>query len=186
MPLLKYFAAIGSVLLALLFVADATMPKLAHPVYVSKFDRDRATSPLLSDVKILTAEAAPEAAPEPPVPHIAALPAETVAAAPAPEPAPAKVATAPIKKKKVRVASRRQPKPEVADNSWDNGSWDNRQSSNRNSWNNNSWNNNSWNNQDSWDGQSSRKSHRARRDTQGWNAYAYAPHSRGQQDSWYR
>jgi len=175
MPLLKYFTIIGAALVALLFVADATISKPDHPVYVSKFDSDRATSPLLSDVKILSAEAAPQAAPEPPAPHIAAVPAETVAAAPAPEPAPAPTTTASIKKKKVHVASRRQPKPEVADNSWDN----------RQSWNQNSWNNNSWNNQDSWDGQRSRKSQRARRDSQGWDAYAYAPRSRSQ-DSWYR
>jgi hypothetical protein len=175
MPLLKYFMIIGSALVALLFVADATISKPDHPVYVSKFDQDRATSPLLSDVKILSAEATPEAAPEPPAPHIAAAPAETVAAAPTPEPTPAPVTTASIKKKKVHVASRRSPKSETADNSWGGNSWDNDKS----------WNRNSWNNQDSWSGQSSRKSQRARRDNQGWDAYAYAPRSRGQQD-WFR
>ena len=101
MPVLKYFAVVGSVLLGLLLVAGAVMPKPEHPVFASKFDQ---TPPAWhagrSGVQILRAVEAP--AP----PHIAEIPAVAVED-PAITPAPVEIAKVATKKKKALSAHRR-------------------------------------------------------------------------------
>ena len=109
MPILSYFAVAGSVLVALLFVADATLEK-SGPL---PFNNESVglPKPWQPDTKgsILAATSAPEPdmtsaavrAATPPAPQIAAMPA--VAAAAKAEPAP---------RKQKRVAAHKQPRPD--------------------------------------------------------------------------
>jgi hypothetical protein len=190
MPLLKYFAVVGFVLLGLLVVANALMSSPKKPVFASKFDSS-------TPEWLVTTDRLARPAPEPP--HIATVPLEPVATAAAPQAAPAaSVEKAEIKKpKKTRVA-RRQPKTESADNGWGNDSWNN--SWNGDTWNHGSWNHDSWNHDsrsyDSWNDNSTR--HRARgsraaarnggahqrssSSQDSWDAFAYAPRYRS--DRW--
>jgi hypothetical protein len=98
MPILSYFAVIGSVLVALLFVADATLTKRDSPV-VPTSSMVGLPKPWHPDPQIKSLAAAPA-----PAPDMSA--AAVVAAAPKPEPT-AKVAEHPAPKKK-RVAKRPQ------------------------------------------------------------------------------
>ncbi len=118
MPILSYFAVVGSVLVALLFVADATLEK-SGPL---PFNNESVglPKPWQPDTKssILTATSAPEpdmasaaVAPQPPTPQSAAMPA-AVAAAKA-EAVPERTAKAePAPRKPKRVAARKQPRPD--------------------------------------------------------------------------
>ena len=101
MPILSYFTVVGSVLVALLFVADATLTKSGAPV-VPTSSMVGLPKPWHPDPQIKSLAATPA-----PAPDMSA--AAVVAAAPKPEPAPATtVAERPAPKKK-RVV-RRQPK----------------------------------------------------------------------------
>ena len=119
MPILSYFAVVGSVLVALLFVADATLEK-SGPL---PFNNESVglPKPWQPDTKgsILTATSAPEPdmasaavrAANPPAPQSAAMPA-AVAAAKA-EAVPERTAKAePAPRKPKRVAARKQPRPD--------------------------------------------------------------------------
>jgi hypothetical protein len=99
MPILSYFAVVGSVLAALLFVADATLTKSDAPV-VPTSSMVGLPKPWHPDPQIKSLAATP--APEPDMSAAA-----VVAAAPKPEPA-ATVAEQPAPKKK-RVV-KRQPR----------------------------------------------------------------------------
>jgi len=99
MPILSYFAVVGSVLVALLFVADAALTKSDAPV-VPTSSMVGLPKPWHPDPQIKSLATAPA-----PAPDMSA--AAVVAAAPKPEPA-AKVAEHPAPKKK-RVV-RRQPR----------------------------------------------------------------------------
>jgi hypothetical protein len=100
MPILSYFAVIGSVLVALLFVADATLTKRDSPV-VPTSSMVGLPKPWQPDPQIKSLAAAPA-----PAPDMSA--AAVVAAAPKLEPAPT-VAAHPAPKKK-RIAKRPQPR----------------------------------------------------------------------------
>jgi hypothetical protein len=92
MPVFKYFALVGSLLMAFLFVADATMEKAASPVPVSSFYG--LPKPWKPDpTKTLAVAPAPE-------PDMSS--AAVAAAAPKAEPAHVAQAEAPKKKKAVR------------------------------------------------------------------------------------
>ena len=119
MPILSYFAVVGSVLVALLFVADATLEK-SGPL---PFNNESVglPKPWQPDTKgsILAATSAPEPdmtsaavrAATPPAPQSAAMPA-AVAAAKA-EAVPERTAKAePAPRKPKRVAARKQPRPD--------------------------------------------------------------------------
>jgi hypothetical protein len=115
MPILSYFAVVGSVLVALLFVADATLEK-SGPL---PFNNESVglPKPWQPDTKgsILTATSAPEPdmalAGVPPTPQRAAMP-DAVAAAKA-EAVPERTAKAePAPRKPKRVAARKQPRPD--------------------------------------------------------------------------
>ena len=119
MPILSYFAVVGSVLVALLFVADATLEK-SGPL---PFNNESVglPKPWQPDTKgsILTATSAPEPdmtsaavrAATPPAPQAAAVPAAAAAAkAEAVAERTAKAEPAPRKPK--RVAARKQPRPD--------------------------------------------------------------------------
>jgi hypothetical protein len=100
MPILSYFAVVGSVLMAMLFVADATLTKSDSPV-VPTSSMVGLPKPWQPDPQIKSLAAAPA-----PAPDMSA--AAVVAAAPKPEPAPT-VAERPAPKKK-HVAKRQQPR----------------------------------------------------------------------------
>ena len=119
MPILSYFGVAGSVLVALLFVADATLEK-SGPL---PFNNESVglPKPWQPDTKgsILAATSAPEPdmtsaavrAATPPVPQIAAMPAVAAAAKAEAVPVPtAKAEPAPRKQK--RVAAHKQPRPD--------------------------------------------------------------------------
>ena len=119
MPILSYFAVVGSVLVALLFVADATLEK-SGPL---PFNNEAVglPKPWQPDTKgsILTATSAPEpdmasaavGAANPPTPQSAAMPA-AVATAKA-EAVPERTAKAePAPRKPKRVATRKLPRPD--------------------------------------------------------------------------
>lgn len=99
MPIFKYFALVGSVLMAFLFVADATMEKGASPVPVSSFQG--LPKPWKPDpTKTLAAVSAPE-------PDMSS--AAVLAAAPKTEPAPAPAAQAVQAEAPKKKIVRRQP-----------------------------------------------------------------------------
>jgi hypothetical protein len=119
MPILSYFAVVGSVLVALLFVADATLEK-SGPL---PFNNEAVglPKPWQPDTKgsILTATSAPEPdmtsaavrAANPPATQSAAIPA--AAAAAKAEAVPERTAKAePTPRKPKRVAARKQPRPD--------------------------------------------------------------------------
>ena len=119
MPILSYFAVAGSVLVALLFVADATLEK-SGPL---PFNNESVglPKPWQPDTKgsILTATSAPEPdmtsaavrAANPPATQSAAIPAAAAAAKAEAVPVPtAKAEPAPRKQK--RVAAHKQPRPD--------------------------------------------------------------------------
>jgi hypothetical protein len=118
MPILSYFAVVGSVLVALLFVADATLEKSGPPPFNNEsvgLPKPWQPEPKSS---ILTATPAPE-----PDMTSAAVRAATPAAAKVAEvPAAAAAAQAeavPAPKKSKRTA-RKQPRP---DGDWRNYAW---------------------------------------------------------------
>lgn len=93
MPIFKYFAVVGSVMVALLFVADATLAKRDTPI-VTTSSLHGLPKPWKPDpARTLAAVSAPE-----PDMNSAAV----LAAAPKTEPAPVVQAEAPKKKKVVR------------------------------------------------------------------------------------
>jgi hypothetical protein len=177
MPLFKYFAIVGAILLAVLLTANAFMAEPNRPVFASKFD-EKTPAWLGPSNNLVTSDSL--ARPAPPAPHIAQVPVETTGvattgSAPAKIEQTAKVEKAEVHKKKTRVA-RKHPKPESSDDGWDNNAWSN-YSSRDNSWNSNSWSNNSWDNNRSRSERSSRKAR---------GAYAYEPRNRNQENSWFR
>jgi hypothetical protein len=119
MPILSYFAVVGSVLVALLFVADATLEK-SGPL---PFNNESVglPKPWQPDTKgsILTATSAPEpdmasaavGAANPPTPQSAAMPA-AVATANAEAVPERTVKAEPAPRKPKRVAARKQPRPD--------------------------------------------------------------------------
>jgi hypothetical protein len=122
MPILAYFAVVGSALVALLFVADATLDKHGPMPFNSEFSglpkkwQPEAPSSILTATPApapdMTSEAVRAAAP----PQAAALPAAAAAArAEAVAVAPAKV-EAPKKPKRI---VRKQPRP----HDWQNHAW---------------------------------------------------------------
>jgi hypothetical protein len=127
MPILSYFAVVGSVLVALLFVADATLEKSGPlPFNNESVGLPKPWQPDTTG-SILTAMPAPEPdmtsaavrAAAPPAPQIAAVPA-TAAAAKA-EAVPQRTAKAETAhKKSKRVVARKQPRP---DGDWRNYAW---------------------------------------------------------------
>jgi hypothetical protein len=192
MPLFKYFAIVGAVLLAVLLTANAFMAEPNRPVFASKFD-EKTPAWLGPSNNLVTSDSL--ARPAPPAPHLAQVPVETTSVATTGS-APAKIEQAAkveqatkaekaeVHKKKTRVA-RKHPKPDSSDDGWDNNAWSN-YSSRDNSWNGNSWSNNSWGNS-SWDSNRSRgerSSERSSRKARG--AYAYEPRDRNQENSWFR
>ena len=119
MPILSYFGVAGSVLVALLFVADATLEK-SGPL---PFNNESVglPKPWQPDTKgsILTATSAPEPdmtsaavrAANPPATQSAAIPAAATAAKA--EAVPERTAKAePTPRKPKRVAARKQPRPD--------------------------------------------------------------------------
>jgi hypothetical protein len=103
MPIFSYFAVVGSVLMALLFAADATLPKSTEPVV--------ATSSIYGIPKPWKPEPTQSLAATPaPAPDMASE--AVLAAAPKTEPVNERKATADPAPKKKRVASRRQLPPD--------------------------------------------------------------------------
>ena len=117
MPIFSYFAVVGSVLVALLFAADATLPqrgplaistnfqglpKAWHPeTAVASLAANPAPAPDMSSAAVQAAA--------PPAPHIASVPQPVVAAA-STAAAPEQTATAEPAPKKKKVAARKQPR----------------------------------------------------------------------------
>ena len=118
MPIFSYFAVVGSVLVALLFAADATLPQRGPLAITTNFQGvPKAWHP---DTTVTTLAAIPAPAPDmaseavraaaPPAPHIASVPVAPVVAATTGQAAPeqtAKIEPAPKKKK---VAARKPPR----------------------------------------------------------------------------
>jgi hypothetical protein len=104
MPILSYFAVVGSVLVALLFAADATLPKSTTPVVATSsiYGMPKPWKPELTQTLAATPAPAPDMSSE-----------AVLAAAPKPAPTTAPVnarsATADAAPKKKRVVARKPP-----------------------------------------------------------------------------
>lgn len=119
MPIFSYFAVVGSVLVALLFAADATLPQRGPLAISSNFQGlPKSWHP---DTTVTSLAALPAPAPDmssaavqaaaPPAPHIASVPQPVVVAARAADTAVAEqVAKIEPTPKKKKVAARKQPR----------------------------------------------------------------------------
>jgi hypothetical protein len=137
MPILSYFAVIGSVLVALLFVADATLEKSGplpfnnESVGLPKPWRPDTTGSILTtalapepDMASAAVRAAAPTAPQSSAAAPTAPPSSAAvpAAAPAAKPEPVRARTAKVETaaKKPKHVARRQPRP---DGPWRNYAW---------------------------------------------------------------
>src|SRR5690349_12324028 len=99
MPFFSYFAVVGSVMVALLFVADATLPKSTSPVVATStlYGMPKPWQPDPTQTLAATPAPAPDMSSE-------AVLAATPKAAPATQPVNERSATADAAPKKKRVA----------------------------------------------------------------------------------
>jgi hypothetical protein len=103
MPILSYFAIVGSVLVVLLFAADATLPKGAAPVIATSsiYGMPKPWHPDPTQTLAATPAPAPDTSSE-----------AVLAAAPKTEPVNGRSATADAAPKKKRVVVARKPLPD--------------------------------------------------------------------------
>jgi hypothetical protein len=115
MPIFSYFAVVGSVMVALLFAADATLTKSTTPVV--------ATSSIYGMPKPWKPEPTQSLAATPaPAPDMSSAP--VLAAAPKTEPVNERSATAEAAPKKKRVARKQQPVDPQQNYAWSrNNDW---------------------------------------------------------------
>jgi hypothetical protein len=112
MPIFSYFAVVGSVLVALLFAADATLPKSETPVVVtsSLYGMPKPWQPDPTQTLAATPAPAPDMSSE-----------AVLAAAPKTEPVNERSATADVAPKKKRVARKPQPADPRQNYAWSRG-----------------------------------------------------------------
>src|SRR4051812_46762448 len=103
MPIFSYFAVVGSVLAALLFAADATLPKSTTPVVATSsiYGMPKPWHPDPTQTLAATPAPAPDMSSE-----------AVLAAAPKTEPVNERSATAEAAPKKKRVVAHRRPAPD--------------------------------------------------------------------------
>jgi hypothetical protein len=112
MPILSYFAIVGSALVALLFAADATLPKSAAPVIATSsiFGMPKPWHPDPTQTLASTPAPAPDMSSE-----------AVLAAAPKTEPVNERGSTADAAPKKKRLVARKPPPDETSNYAWSRG-----------------------------------------------------------------